>query len=380
MDAAVRDLIARLHAVPYRYVASVTGGGAGALGWLLSVPGGSRTLLEASIPYADASLADQLGGQPVSSCSVETAIALAQRAYARARWLAPGAPVAGVGCTASLRSERPKRGEHRVYLAVHTGQRTTIHSLALTKEARDREGEELVVDLLLLNALAEAFGLAERIAVPLLPGEAIATDARPERDALSSFLAGQMTALCVEADGRARPEGPPSKVLLPGSFNPLHEGHARLAGVASRLVGAPAAFELTVVNADKPPLAEEEVRRRLAAFAWRGPVWLTRAPTFAEKAKLFPGATFAVGVDTAARIVAPRFYQDSEAKRDEALAALRGHGCRFLVAGRMGAEGAFVELAGVDVPAGARDLFEAIAGEVFRVDVSSTELRGKGPV
>ena len=40
----------------------------------------------------------------------------------------------------------------------------------------------------------------------------------------------------------------------------------------------------------------EEVRRRLAQCTWRAPLWLTRAPTFAEKALLFPGVVFVVGM------------------------------------------------------------------------------------
>jgi hypothetical protein len=167
-------------------------------------------------------------------------------------------------------------------------------------------------------------------------------------------------------------------VLLPGSFNPAHAGHWSLAGVAARLVGAPAAFELTVVNADKPPLAEEEVRRRMAAFTWRAPLWLTRAPTFAEKARLFPGTVFVVGTDTAERIVQPRFYGDNEARMAEALALFRDQGCRFLVAGRVGQDGAFVCLGDLQIPAAYRDLFTAIPACEFRVDLSSTQLRKPG--
>ena len=120
-----------------------------------------------------------------------------------------------------------------------------------------------------------------------------------------------------------RPDAPKPSLLLPGSFNPLHAGHLGLAKIASEFAGAPAAFDLSVLNADKPPLADEEVRRRLDQFAWRAPVWLTRAPTYAEKAELFPGCVFVVGADTAARVVQPRFYQDSEGRMAGALDHLR---------------------------------------------------------
>ena len=104
------------------------------------------------------------------------------------------------------------------------------------------------------------------------------------------------------------------------------------------------------MNADKPPLADEEVRRRLAQFTWRTPVWLTRAPTYAEKAELFPHCVFAVGADTAARIVQPRFYGDSTERMAKALARVRAAGCRFLTAGRVDAEGRFVGLENLAIP------------------------------
>lgn len=374
MDPAVRSLIAALHQSPWRLVLAATGGGTGAAAWLLSVPGGSRTVLEVAVPYAEEALAEYLGHWPASFCSAATSRALASRARDRACWLAPGAPAAGVACTASLRSDRPKRGDHRFYLTIDTGLHIVTHSLTLTKEARDREGEETLLNLVLLNALADALGLAERVPVPLLPGEEVHVERQPP-DTLAAFLSAGNGALCVEPDGRMHADAPRPAVLLPGSFNPVHEGHCTLAAVAARQAGGPAAFELSVVNADKPPLAAEEVRRRIAQFAWRGPLWLTHAPTFADKSALFPGAAFVVGADTAARIVQPRFYGDSAERMEQALAALRSRGCRFLVAGRASADGRFLSLDDLAIPPAHRDLFTTIPADVFRMDVSSTQLR-----
>src|SRR5215472_14116754 len=182
MDAAIHRLIEALHASPHRLVLALTGGGTGAAAWLLSVPGGSRTVLEVAVPYSEPALCDFLGRRPDSFCSAETARLMARRALERARWLAPGSPVAGIACTASLRSDRPKRGDHRFHLAIQTLQRTSAYSLTLTKEARDREGEETVLDLVLLNALAEMFGVAERLEVPLLPGEEILAETHSAED------------------------------------------------------------------------------------------------------------------------------------------------------------------------------------------------------
>src|SRR5262249_37666617 len=154
---------------------------------------------------------------------------------------------------------------------------------------------EEVLDRVLLNALAEALGVPRRVPVPLLPGEQVESDPVSPADDLSRFLAGELAAVCLEPDARVRAEATRPRLLVPGPFSPLPGGQCGLGEVAAGMRGRPAAFELTVATADKPPLADGEVRRRLAAFAWRAPVWLTRAPTFAEKAALFPGGVFAVG-------------------------------------------------------------------------------------
>jgi hypothetical protein len=376
MDDTIRTLIAQLHAAPVRYAVVLTGGGAGAAGWLLSVPGGSRTVLEVAVPYDETALAEYLGRRPESFCSTETARALAARALERAHALAPGHFVAGVSCTASLRSDRPKRGEHRFHIAVQTSRRVVCQSLTLKKDARDRAAEEDVLDRVLLNALAEKFDLLARVPVLLLPGEELTHEAaRP--GLLASFLAGEVETVGVEPDGRVRAGDPLPGCVLPGSFNPLHHGHLTLAAAARSLTGVPVGLELSVVNVDKPALADEEVRRRVAQVAWQAPLWLTREPTFAGKSRLFPGCTFVVGADTAARVVQPRYY-GGEPALVEAIAALRQRRCKFLVAGRRGGDGAFVGLDALAIPDGLRDLFTAIPEGTFRADVSSSELRGEG--
>ena len=276
MDADIYELIQQIHAMPRKAALATTGGGATAAAWLLAVPGGSRTVLEAAVPYANAALIEYLGRDPGAYCSASTARAMALRTRERAAHLAPGEEVVGVGCTASLRSDRPKRGDHRIHVAAATDAKTVVQSLTLAKEQRDREGEESVVSRLILNALAEAFTAPGRLLLPLLPGEVVT---REEQSAglLAHFLAGETAAVCVEPAGRMRQDGPRPAVLLPGSFNPLHEGHRRMAFVAAQLLGKPAAFELSAANVEKPLLGEGELRRRMAQFAWLAPLWLTRS-------------------------------------------------------------------------------------------------------
>ena len=64
-----RQLIERIHAASPPTVLVVTGGGASAISELLSVPGGSRTLLEAVVPYSEEALVEWLGKAPEHFCA-----------------------------------------------------------------------------------------------------------------------------------------------------------------------------------------------------------------------------------------------------------------------------------------------------------------------
>ncbi len=374
MHPTVRQLVEALHESPSKCALVVTGGGTGAIAALLAVPGGSRTVLEAHVPYNQQATVDYLGFLPDNYCSVPAARALAICAYERAGWLDPEADVVGIGCTASLATDRPKRGEHHVHIGMRNARRQAVWSLTLQKGARSRAQEDDVVSLVLLNALADGFDIPGRVDIPLLPGEHIEQET-PPGDVLSRFLTGELHAIRMAPDGQAKIDLPAQSVLLPGAFNPLHEGHRGLASVAERRLGRPVLFELSVQNVDKPPLTAAEIRRRAHQFAWHTDLVLTRAPAFVEKAMLFPGATFAIGADTAVRIVSPRYYGDSETAMTEALAQIQEKACRFLVACRVDEQGHILRLSDAAIPSNWVNLFEEIAPEDFLMPVSSTQIR-----
>jgi nicotinamide mononucleotide (NMN) deamidase PncC len=170
------SLIAQIHASPTMAVIVVTGGGAQTIADLLAVPGASKTVLEALVPYSGRSLAEWLGAPPTQSVSVDTAAAMAQAAYRRARHLREDVttPVVGLSCTATLATDRPKKGDHRAHLGLAREGQTRVYSLTLSKGARDRQGEERVVSDLLIHILAEACGVIpaeEELA--LLSGEQV---------------------------------------------------------------------------------------------------------------------------------------------------------------------------------------------------------------
>jgi Cytidylyltransferase-like len=378
-DAAWQQLISQLHASGCKAALAITGGGSGAVGELLRIPGGSRLLIEAQVPYDTLALATFLGFAPAQACSADTAIAMARRARARAVRLVPaGTKLVGLGATAALVSDRPRKGEHRFHIAFANSARIAHCTGILAKGRRDRAGEEDLVSRAIILWLAQACGISAPSPRSLLDADEHFVEAGvATSDNIDQLLTGEVNRVTAQPDGQMTLSAPPYPVLLPGSFNPMHAGHVLLARVAEELRQQPLAFEISVTNVDKPPLAADTVRHRLAQFAWKSPVELTRAPTFVEKSRLFPGTTFVIGADTAERLVQPKYYGDDAARMHVALEEIGSSGASFLVAVRSDAAGRLRGLIDIPVPQRFADLFTQIPEDRFRLDTSSSEIRAR---
>jgi nicotinamide mononucleotide (NMN) deamidase PncC len=377
MALSHRELIDRIHASPRRFVFSAAGGGSGALAEMLAVPGASHSVLEAVIPYSHEAIQSWLGGRPDHFCSERTARAMAMVAFRRAMQLSGGkTEVAGLGCTASLASTRPKAGPHRIHVAVQTAAVTGFWSLELAKGQRTREEEEIVSNALALNAAAEACEIAERVEVPLLEGEQVVESRTVAPPAWRDLLLGRTEMIC---EGNAAKRNSPNalRAVFPGEFNPLHQGHRRMASMAQELLGVPVEFEIAIANVEKPPLDYFEIERRMQQFMPDQAVWLTRCARFADKARVFAGACFVVGIDTLRRIASPRFYGDNESACLAAIDQIVARGCRFLVFGRNLGTG-FVSLSDIDIPRSLRAVCMEVTSDLFREDISSTWIRRSG--
>lgn len=384
MTQELAALIGAMHERPVRLVYEFAGAGAQALLWVRSVGGSSRTLLEAVDRYAPGSLAELLEGAEVPAVSDEAALAMARHAADRAARLAPGETVAGVGVSATIATDRLKRGEHRLVAALATPLATHLIRIGLSKGARSRAAEEELVSRVALGLMAEAKGVLPMLPPPLRDDETLEQELIPS-PLLADFLQGRTAMLAIDSDGApqahlpwgaaggSKRPGETGGVIVSGAFHPLHDGHLGMADAAQRHLARPLAFELPIVNADKPELTPLQVFQRARQFIAQAPVILTRAPLFEQKAALLPGSVFVLGADTAARVLESRFYPDS-AGMERSLAAVRRHGGRFLVAGRSVA-GRFLTLADLHPPAAQADLFEALPESAFRKDLSSSEIR-----
>src|SRR5262244_228113 len=224
--AAWQQLISALHASGRKAALAITGGGSGAIGELLRIPGGSRLLIEAQVPYDEQALAAFLGFAPAQACSADTAVAMARTGRARAARLAPeGADLVGLGATAALVSDRPRRGEHRFHIAFANAAGIAHCTCVLAKGRRDRAAEEDLVSRAIVLWLACACGVAAASPRSLIDADEhyaeTVVGAVAAVDTIDQLLAGEYDRVTVQPDGQMMLSAPQPVVLFPGSFNPV---------------------------------------------------------------------------------------------------------------------------------------------------------------
>ena len=349
-------LIKQLHETEALWHLALTGGGTSAIGELFAAAGASSTILDVQVPYHENALQRFLRTSQSQGCNRITARAMAVESFLRAKELMPGKQVFGLGCTAAIATQRERKGQDRCYLAVQGEKRTCSADLIFDKSTT-RETQETECRKAILYLMARESGIVmEEI------DELLTTTCEADQ-AWQDLLMGRTTMTECPEDLTG---------VMPGAFNPLHDGHNQILRKASELLDGPVALEISINNVDKPTLDYLTMQER-AKQGDNLRLIFSNAPTFQEKAQAFPGVTFIVGIDTLVRIQEPRYYENIEA-RDDALKVIKNQNNRFLVFGRK-INGAFQTLDDVKLVPGLRELCTGVDENEFRADISSTELR-----
>lgn len=356
--------IKEIHNTDYKFVVVSSGGGSNAIASLLKVPGASKSVLEAYIPYAKESLDFYLLKKPDFYCSKETALRMAAKAYSAAKKIDPKSSrkkLLGIAITAALATNYKKRGDHKFHIALQTEDYSKSISCILEKGARSREEEEQLVTEYVVNLISESLGLDYQY--PNTKEESF-IDRVEAKEGWQELMREEIS--FITKDGQT------PKLIFPGSFNPIHDGHRKMSKLAEDKVKEQAFFEICIQNADKPPLSYHQIASTLSQFT-SGNWLLTKAGKFSDKSKIFPEATFIIGADTLMRILDEKFYSSYKAMIEE-FEIFNENNTRFLVFGRIFKKN-FITLSDIDLPSNIADRFEGFGEDIFRDDISSTTLR-----
>lgn len=366
---------------------NVTGGGVQSLQWLFSTPGASKSVQNACIPYSKNSV-DQLCpklSKDSSYCTEERVIQLAKKAFqvsmesiisdsSSIHVNEESINVFGVACSASLTTDRSKRGDDKAFIAIYTSSHYQVFRLYFDKATYSREMQDNICSKQIINAIGETCGLFPFFDINQ-DHEGVALERK--RYQLESFLDKLYNQHMSNAIFFPTKENidkwivmdelnlPERSLVFPGSFNPLHEGHIGLVNAvvkksnSSRLV----IFEIAIINADKPKISLETVYERLNQFYIENnslidyfyqhriqyAISISTQPLFTAKSKLFPSCDFIIGADTLLRLFDLKYYvsnsnqvesninprEVSIANITQAFSVISENKCKFYVGGRV---------------------------------------------
>lgn len=357
---------------------AATGAGAGIQNELWAIPGSSAYLSGSSFPYAPEEQEEFLGFMPVHFCSEEAAIDLASAAYMKAYRFGGKKPV-GVGITASVASEKEHRGDHRAFICVMTDNKVRLLHLSIEKGvgSRKRHQDGQLCDDSAYWMIMETLGI--------VPADISAKATDAAELAKSRFWERPY----FTAEGKRHKEFINiNHALMPGAFNPPHEGHLCLADQYEQTYGSRVVFAMCTNPPHKGELTVQECLQRAQLLRGRDRLFTRDDPYYIDKARRYPYTPMLIGTDALLRMFDPKWGLDPE----ETLTEFERLGTKFYVGGRV-IDGKFVSADDAlntlpmftpNTPDGTKgeDGFRARWSNIVveidgRWDISSTELRNK---
>jgi len=308
------DKIKQIVGSKKKVVLTVTGGGTGVFGHLLNYGGGSEFLVEGIINYSTESTQDLIG-KPDSHVSKETALKLAVAAHQRCIKLGVDPKEAhGVSTTAKLVTEGEREGRvHEIYAAYHSNDKSSYVHLRFEHD-RSRVQEEYLCENFILDALNQWFcgvDIADKkngLFTCMKKPEVIVGDTCETSPEIKEIIRDNRKVIVIhksEGTWSQRDLEKSRPLILPGSFNPIHAQHLRMADAAYKKTGKQVWLELSIGNTDKPALDYITLRDRVLDIMSKvitrdsiAGVVISNAPLFIQKAEAVNSTTFLVGMDT----------------------------------------------------------------------------------
>ena len=276
-----------------------TGAGAGLQQLLWETPGSSAYLSGCSFPYDKDEQAELLGFMPEHFCSEEAAMDLASAAYMKA-YKFGGKKTIGIGLTASVASEHEHRGDHRVFVCGITDDKVITADHLFEKGVGEAKRAED-------GYWCDDFGIAAIL-------ECAKTDQKylhavEFKDASSVAMERFMARPYFTANGKRLEKIPKEGkwALMPGAFNPPHEGHFGSAEAAMKDYNHRAVFEITADPPHKGALTVQALLQRAKMLQGYDRVVTTQLPLYIDKARKYPGKPIILGADAMVRMLDPKW-------------------------------------------------------------------------
>ena len=229
------------------------------------------------------------------------------------------------------------------------------------KGVRTREQEEELVTAFVVNMLLEAAGLD--FSYPEMP-ETYDVDKVCAKEGWRELMREEIQFIS------SHNEEP--KLIFPGAFEPNSQSSSGNGSIGQKQIEKEV-FEVCIQNADKPPLSYHQIDSTLKQFTQSDKWVLTKTGKFSDKAMIFKDATFIIGADTLLRMLNEKFYPSYKSMIEE-FEIFNQQNTKFLVFGRVYGE-KFITLNDISLPENIKQRFEGFGEDIFRSDISSSQIR-----